>query len=171
MFSGQTVLIVDDDPSQVLILSGYFQSQRAGAVIEANSAVDALERLRHSNSTVDLIVSDLMMPDMDGIEMLRELKKADYQGKLALVSSLDQAMINSARKLGEMHGVEHHRHLPQAVAQGQSGRPVSDPRKSRGAISTMLKNRLSVPNRFPPHSIKGLFGRFTSQRWTSSRNA
>lgn len=105
MFSGQTVLIVDDDPSQVLILSGYFQSQRAGAVIEANSAVDALERLRHSNSTVDLIVSDLMMPDMDGIEMLRELKKADYQGKLALVSSLDQAMINSARKLGEMHGL------------------------------------------------------------------
>ncbi len=105
MFSGQTVLIVDDDPSQVLILSGYFQSQRAGAVIEANSAVDALERLRRSDTTVDLIVSDLMMPDMDGIEMLRELKKADYPGKLALISSLDQAMINSARKLGEMHGL------------------------------------------------------------------
>ena len=92
MFSGQTVLIVDDDPSQVLILSGYFQSQRAGAVIEANSAVDALERLRHSDSTVDLIVSDLMMPDMDGIEMLRELKKADYQGKLALVSRVKSEM-------------------------------------------------------------------------------
>lgn len=105
MLSGQSVLIVDDDPTQVLILAGYFHSLRAGSVLETNSAKDALLLLKDHRRAVDLIVSDLMMPDMDGIELLRELKAADYHGKLALISSLDQAMINSARKLGEMHGL------------------------------------------------------------------
>lgn len=105
MFSGQTVLIVDDDPTQILILSGYFHSLRAAEVLESSSARDALRQLDRSGDGVDLIVTDLMMPDMDGIELLRELRSADYQGKLALISSLDQAMINSARKLGEMHGL------------------------------------------------------------------
>ncbi len=105
MFDGQTVLIVDDDPTQVLILGGYFQSLRAGAVLEAGNAIDALNIVKNPDQAIDLVVSDLMMPDMDGIELLRELKKAGYQGKLALVSSLDQMMINSARKLGDMHGL------------------------------------------------------------------
>jgi EAL domain-containing protein (putative c-di-GMP-specific phosphodiesterase class I)/CheY-like chemotaxis protein len=105
MFSGQTVLVVDDDPTQLLILGGYFQSLRAAKVLEANSALDALKLLNQPDQTVDLIVSDLMMPDMDGIELLRELKEAGYGGRLALISSLDQAMINSARRLGEMHGL------------------------------------------------------------------
>lgn len=105
MLAGQTILIVDDDPTQLLILAGYFQSLRAASVLEANSAVDALLMLNQQKHAVDLIVTDLMMPDMDGIELLRELRSADYQGKLALISSLDQAMINSARKLGDMHGL------------------------------------------------------------------
>ncbi|MCR9136595.1 MAG: EAL domain-containing response regulator [Alphaproteobacteria bacterium] len=105
MLSGQNILVVDDDPTQILILSGYFHSLRAASVLEANSAKDALMVLKQPDQAVDLIVSDLMMPDMDGIELLRELRAVNYQGKLALISSLDQAMINSARKLGEMHGL------------------------------------------------------------------
>ncbi|WP_136659232.1 EAL domain-containing response regulator [Nitratireductor sp. XY-223] len=105
MFNGQTVLLVDDDPTQLLILSGYFQGLCAGAVLEAGSAIDALDMLRQPGQAIDLIVSDLMMPDMDGIELLRELKHAGYDGKLALISSLNQAMVNSARKLGDMHGL------------------------------------------------------------------
>lgn len=105
MFSGQTVLIVDDDPTQLLILAGYFHSLRAAEVLEASSARDTLRQLNQPGQAVDLIVSDLMMPDMDGIELLRELRTVGYKGKLALISSLDQAMINSARKLGEMHGL------------------------------------------------------------------
>ena len=106
MLSGQTVLIVDDDPTQILILNGYFQSLRAAKVFEASSAEKALSILKQQAQPIDLIVSDLMMPDMDGIELLRELNANGYEGKLALISSLDQSMINSARKLGEMHGLD-----------------------------------------------------------------
>lgn len=46
-----------------------------GTVIEASDGVEALEKLK--DQTVDLILSDINMPNMDGIQLLTELKSRD----------------------------------------------------------------------------------------------
>ena len=68
------VLLVDDSRSQRRILSVYL-SRWGYSVVEAGSGVEALEML--NKHPIDLIVSDWMMPGMDGLELCRRFRKLD----------------------------------------------------------------------------------------------
>ncbi len=65
------IMVVDDDPDTVTILSRYLA--REGFVpVEAGSGSECLRMLQAK--TVDLILLDLMMPEMDGYQVVRALK-------------------------------------------------------------------------------------------------
>ena len=67
------ILLVDDDGPIRSVLRRTLE--RAGyAVVEATDGRSALAALAHNS--VDLVLTDIIMPDMEGIELLRELKKA-----------------------------------------------------------------------------------------------
>ena len=101
----EKVLLVDDDPTQLIVLSAYFTGLGCAEVLEASSAKEALGAVTTHGNSLQLIVSDLMMPDMDGIEMLRALKTQGFKGDIALISSLEQNLIDSVRKIGSLHGL------------------------------------------------------------------
>lgn len=66
------ILAVDDSASMRQMVS--FTLKGAGhEVIEANDGVDALAKAQ--SSTVDLVISDVNMPNMDGITLIAELRK------------------------------------------------------------------------------------------------
>jgi two-component system, chemotaxis family, chemotaxis protein CheY len=71
------VLIVDDSAAIRKILHRVLQQAELplGKVMEANDGVEALSAL--SNNPVGLILSDINMPNMDGIEMLSKIKAND----------------------------------------------------------------------------------------------
>ena len=62
------VMVVDDDPDTVLILARHVQRE-GYTVIEATSGFECLRILR--DRPVDVILLDLMMPEMDGFEVCR----------------------------------------------------------------------------------------------------
>ena len=65
------ILIVDDEPDVRFILKIAFQS--AGhRIVEAHHGVAALERVKDSRP--DLVVTDLMMPVLDGLELIQRLR-------------------------------------------------------------------------------------------------
>ena len=65
------VLVVDDDPTVREVVAGYLS--RAGLTVdEAADGMDALARARHTPP--DLVVLDLMLPSLDGLEVLRRLR-------------------------------------------------------------------------------------------------
>lgn len=68
------ILVVDDIPANVQILSIHLTDENY-EVLEANSGAMALELLRAETEEVDLILLDVMMPVMNGLEVLAELKK------------------------------------------------------------------------------------------------
>ncbi|MEL7211230.1 MAG: fused response regulator/phosphatase [Pseudomonadota bacterium] len=73
----QTILVVDDSAGQRKLLSKSLQ-RNGFDVIEAASGQDALD-LCQSHS-VDLVISDWMMPGMDGIEFCRAFRKVEKEG-------------------------------------------------------------------------------------------
>ncbi|MGH8613591.1 MAG: response regulator, partial [Gammaproteobacteria bacterium] len=70
--SRQTVLIVDDDPVVVVLLSRLLEQDNY-KVLNANSARAGLELL--ATHPVEVVVSDQVMPEMDGIEFLSRVKE------------------------------------------------------------------------------------------------
>jgi len=81
--SDATVLIVDDDPyfralARALLEPGGFE------VLEADGVATCLAAIRRH--TVDAIVLDMVMPDRDGIEALRELKTLYPETKVLTIS-------------------------------------------------------------------------------------
>jgi len=73
----KTVLIVDDSASMRQLVA--FTIKDAGYdVLLAENGKDALEKM--SRAKVDMVITDLNMPEMDGITFIRELRgKADYK--------------------------------------------------------------------------------------------
>jgi len=68
----ETVLIVDDEKNYPLILGAVLEEE-GFETLAANSGQQALEILEHSD--IDLVLTDMKMPSMDGIELLERIKE------------------------------------------------------------------------------------------------
>jgi len=97
---GQTVLVVDDSSAMRALLGVALRS--AGyAVVEARDGKEALEKL--VAAPVDLIVSDCIMPVMDGISLVRELKRREEFTQIPIImltTESQAAQIQEGRSLG-----------------------------------------------------------------------
>jgi two-component system NtrC family response regulator len=70
----ETIMIVDDEKNYPPILSAILEEEGFES-LTANSGREALDILKHSD--VDLVLTDMKMPSMDGIELLEHIKTAD----------------------------------------------------------------------------------------------
>jgi DNA-binding NtrC family response regulator len=84
MASKGIIHIIDDEPIIHEILGQLLTSE--GYEVELSfSGKEALEK--HSGDTFDLILLDLLMPEMDGIEVLKRLKKSDPQALIIIITA------------------------------------------------------------------------------------
>ncbi|RLB85979.1 MAG: sigma-54-dependent Fis family transcriptional regulator [Deltaproteobacteria bacterium] len=72
----ETVLIVDDEKNYPLILGAVLEEE-GFETFAANSGAEALEILK--NTDIDLVLTDMKMPSMDGIELLEKIKTKDEE--------------------------------------------------------------------------------------------
>ena len=85
MEESKTILLVEDETAVRTLLSQSLQ--RYGfALLEAASGPDALEMTRHYSRTIHVLVSDVMMPGMTGVELAKELCSQRPSLKVVLIS-------------------------------------------------------------------------------------
>ncbi len=80
-----TVLLVEDEEA-VRAFAARALASRGYKVHEAASGIEALEVMKESGGAVDLVVSDVVMPELDGPSMLRELRKTRPDLKIIFIS-------------------------------------------------------------------------------------
>ena len=99
--SATTFLIVEDSPTMRQLLAFSLRRLKDCRIIEAVDGVDALKKL--TTERVDLVITDINMPEMDGITLLREIRKHPALGRtpvLILTTSTDDEVKASARAAG-----------------------------------------------------------------------
>ena len=98
-----TILVVDDEPDLEALVTQKFRRQiREGTIsfVFARDGVEALESLQ-SRPDVDLVVSDINMPRMDGLSLLQKLQDADDKKSTIIVSAYgDMSNIRTAMNRG-----------------------------------------------------------------------
>ena len=95
----QVILLVDDDEgfrssvTKALELANY-------EVIEAENGLDAVNTI--NSNAVDLVITDILMPHMEGIELAREVKKAKPDLKIVGMSGGGRLGIELVKKSAQM---------------------------------------------------------------------
>lgn len=84
--TGQGVILLVEDEDPVRAVNSRALSARGYTVLEAASGLDALRIIAETAETIDLVVSDVVMPEMDGPTLLRELRKDQPNLKVIFVS-------------------------------------------------------------------------------------
>ena len=93
------ILVVDDDPLTLEAISHCLKAEDA-QVVTAGNGLEAISIAQEEN--VDLIISDIMMPEMSGLSLLCLLKQFYFNNiPVIIISSLDKAdVILSSLGLG-----------------------------------------------------------------------
>ncbi|WP_018294436.1 EAL domain-containing protein [Mariprofundus ferrooxydans] len=99
--SNQSVLVVDDEP--FVLETTAFILRRLGfkAIFTAENVHDALAILESSDTPIELVLSDLNMPDVDGVELLRLFAERAYEGDIVLFSGEDSRTLSMAESLAK----------------------------------------------------------------------
>ncbi|UVI30039.1 response regulator [Paenibacillus spongiae] len=90
IFEGKQILIVDDDIRNVFALSSALEGYKMDIVF-AENGIEALEMLE-SKESIQLILMDMMMPEMDGYETMRRIRSKPEYERLPIIAITAKAM-------------------------------------------------------------------------------
>jgi CheY-like chemotaxis protein len=94
--AGRKVLIVDDDMRNIFALSTVLEEHEM-AIVSADNGRDAI-RLLQKEADVEIVLMDIMMPEMDGMETMREIRKVPQLKNLPIVAVTAKAMKGDREK-------------------------------------------------------------------------
>jgi two-component system OmpR family response regulator len=97
------LMVVDDDPSLTALIRtvGVAQGFEVRVVNRAREFKTA-----YSEFAPDVIVLDLVMPDMDGFEVLQYLRGRAAAARIILLSGADATCLRMAGEIGSLHGLK-----------------------------------------------------------------
>jgi two-component system, cell cycle sensor histidine kinase and response regulator CckA len=84
--TGQGTILLVEDEEGLRSLNARGLRSRGYTVIEASNGVEALEALEEKDGAIDLVVSDVVMPEMDGPTLLRKMRGRNPDLKIIFVS-------------------------------------------------------------------------------------
>jgi HAMP domain-containing protein/signal transduction histidine kinase/CheY-like chemotaxis protein len=96
VLAGKKVLVVDDDARNIFALTSVLEEYDMD-IVSADNGRDAI-RILKEKSGIDIVLMDIMMPEMDGMETIREIRKISELKNLPIVAVTAKAMKGDREK-------------------------------------------------------------------------
>lgn len=114
------LMIVDDDPAVRMVLAESLEKLGDQFTIDSSrSGVEALDKV--CKGAFDLIITDLKMPGMDGLELMAEVRKLHPRTRLILMTAYGSADVEAtAYRLGACRYIEKPFQIPELLAEVQT---------------------------------------------------
>jgi EAL domain-containing protein (putative c-di-GMP-specific phosphodiesterase class I)/ActR/RegA family two-component response regulator len=97
--SAKHILVVDDSQAILMVMQAILNELGIKQVTCCDSAEYALELVAKNPRRYDAIFTDLNMPDIDGMELIRQLGQMSYRGGVIIISEMDNKIIDLASNL------------------------------------------------------------------------
>ncbi|MCL4799365.1 MAG: EAL domain-containing response regulator [Burkholderiales bacterium] len=146
------MMVVEDQyvPRQVAV--AILRDMGVAEVLQAENGRDALEKIRRTTAPLDVIICDLDMPQMDGVEFIRNVGAATAGASIVLASGVEPAVLASVEAMARSQGLEVlgvvekpvtpqklgdvlARHRPEPARAAERSAPPVDPAELRDAIA------------------------------------
>ena len=110
-----SVLVVDDDDLQRQFLARLLARAGIGPLFWATNGRSALEAFREGQA-IDVVVCDLLMPEMDGIEFLKQVSDEGFSPSIVISSGADEDTQREMEAVARTHGLRVLGFIPKPVS-------------------------------------------------------
>jgi len=98
-------LVVDDKSFVRTMMGRLLKSIGIQSISYSSNGKDAVAALRAAHPPIDLMFCDLMMPDMDGIEVVRHVAELDHKPMFIFISGANAALLSTATDMATARGL------------------------------------------------------------------
>jgi len=116
------LVAIDDNAFQLRIVRAIAQANGFADIETCASAADGLAALERLSDRKIVLLCDLNMPDMDGVELIKALGKRKFPGVLVIVSGAAASVRASAANLAKAYGLDLRAALAKPVDPGEFGK-------------------------------------------------
>ncbi|MBI3222537.1 MAG: EAL domain-containing protein [Nitrosomonadales bacterium] len=101
----RSALVVDDDPVVLQQITSLLGRLGMTKVLVAGNGAEAIRVLAECAGKVEVLFCDLNMPEMDGVELIREFGRRGFDGGVILISGEDEKVLSTVGRLAELQGL------------------------------------------------------------------
>lgn len=123
-FADYHVVVVEDHDFQRRTVVQLLKRLGVGTVTEAANGVQALELLQ-SGRTPDIVICDIDMPGMDGVEFVTRVAEANLACSVVIASGLESNVLRAVEAIGSGHGLNVLAALPKPLTARRLGEVLS----------------------------------------------
>ena len=154
-----SALVVDDDLVVLRQVKAMLEALGVAQVLTAANGLEAIRVLAERSKEIEVLLCDLSMPEMDGVELIRQFGKTGFKGGLILISGAEEKIISTVSNLAVLQGLRVLGQLQKPVSAAQlahmlahtTDQPVqqlqmaAEPSVTRdGIIAAMAANEFSI---------------------------
>jgi EAL domain-containing protein (putative c-di-GMP-specific phosphodiesterase class I)/FixJ family two-component response regulator len=134
-------LVAEDHEFQRKTLVRALRGLGALHIVEAADGRDALACFRNATEAIDIIICDLDMPNMDGMEFIRHVGETGTKASIILTSALDRNLISSVETMTQAYGIN----LLGAIEKPATPQKLQDLIKRHGTSAPRPAAQAAIP--------------------------
>ena len=101
----RSVMVVDDDLVVLQQMTDMLGTLGVAEVLTAGNGIEAIKLMSLRSSELEVLVCDLNMPSMDGVELIRKIGQTGFNGGIILMSGTDEKVLSTVSKLAGLQGL------------------------------------------------------------------